>query len=151
MKSILKSTAPIVGRSATMQRRLLLDLLRKAEGHLDADQLYRKAREREPRISLATVYRNLKLFKERGMIRESGLGESHAHYEISGEAEHHHLICLRCGRVIEFDSPLVVRAKEKIGRDEGFDILSVHLQMEGYCPKCKQPGAAHGGVSPSQQ
>jgi len=138
MKTIRKHTSQIAGRPVTTQRSLLLELIRQADGHLDANELYRRAREKETRISLATVYRNLKLFKELGLIAESNLGETHSHYEIKGTAEHHHLVCLGCGQVIEFDSPLIAEAAAGIQREKGFDITSAQLKMEGYCPKCKQ-------------
>jgi Fur family transcriptional regulator, ferric uptake regulator len=138
MKSIRKYSNQIAGRPVTNQRSLLLELIRQADGHLDADELHRRAREKEPRISLATVYRNLKLFKELGLIAESNLGETHSHYEIKGTGEHHHLVCLGCGRVIEFDSPLIAKVVAKTKREKGFDITSVQMKLEGYCPKCKE-------------
>ena len=138
MKTIRNHSGQIAGRPVTTQRRLLLELIRQANGHLDADELYRRARAKEPRISLATVYRNLKLFKELGLIAESNLGETHSHYEIKGAGEHYHLVCLGCGKVIEFDSPLIAKAVARTQRENGFDITSVQLKMEGYCPKCKQ-------------
>lgn len=138
MNIILKNNGELPGRSVTIQRRLLLELIRSAKGHLDADELFRRAKEQEPRISLATVYRNLKLFKELGLIAESNLGEAHSHYEIRGTVEHHHLICLGCGLVVEFDSPLIAKAKAKIQQQKGFDIVSAQLKMKGYCPKCKR-------------
>jgi len=137
MKSIRKYSR-IAGRPVTNQRSLLLELIRQADGHLDADELYRRAREKEPRISLATVYRNLKLFKEMGLIAESNLGDTHSHYEIKGATEHHHLVCLGCGQVIEFDSPLIAKAVAKTKREKGFDITSAQLKLEGYCPKCNE-------------
>jgi len=63
-------TQDLKGQRVTSQRRLLLDLIRQSEGHLDADELYRLAKEREPRISLSTVYRTLRLFKELGLVEE---------------------------------------------------------------------------------
>jgi len=138
MQTIRNYSNQIEGRPLTPQRRLLLDLIRQADGHLDADELYRRAKEREPRVSLATVYRNLRLFKELGLITESDLGEAHSHYEIKGTGEHHHLVCLGCGLIIEFDSPLIAKAAAKLQRENGFDITSVQLQLEGYCPKCQQ-------------
>jgi len=138
MKTILKNSGKMAGRSVTAQRRLLLELIRRAKEHLDADELFRRAKDQEPRISLATVYRNLKLFKELGFIAESNLGEAHSHYEIKGAREHHHLVCLGCGLVVEFDSPLIAEAKAGIQRGKGFDIVSAQLKMEGYCSKCKQ-------------
>ncbi len=138
MNTIRNNSSPIAGRVITTQRRLLIDLIRQAKGHLDADELYRRAKKKEPRISLATVYRNLKLFKELGLIAESNLGETHSHFEIKGKVEHHHLVCLGCGEVIEFDSPLIAKAVTRIQRENGFDITSVQLKLEGYCPRCKE-------------
>ncbi|MDD4996990.1 MAG: transcriptional repressor [Syntrophales bacterium] len=137
MKTILKYFDKVSGRSVTNQRRLLLELIRSAQGHLDADELFRQAKKHKPRISLATVYRNLKLFKELGLIAESNLGKAHSHYEIKGTVEHHHLVCLGCGLVVEFDSPLITAAKTRIQKEKGFDIVTSQLKMEGYCPKCK--------------
>ncbi|MCJ7807105.1 MAG: transcriptional repressor, partial [Dehalococcoidia bacterium] len=72
----------LTGQRVTSQRRLILDILRHSEGHLDADELYRLAKEREPRISLATVYRNLNLFKELGLVEGRHFTEDHHHYEV---------------------------------------------------------------------
>jgi len=105
---------------------------------VDADELYRRARAKGLRISLATVYRNLKLFKELGLIVESNLGETHSHYEIKGTVEHYHMVCLGCGQVIEFDSPLIAEAAAGIQQENGFDITSIQLKLKGYCPNCKQ-------------
>ena len=137
MKTILKYFDKASGCSVTNQRRLLLELIQEAQGHLDADELFRRAKKHKPRISLATVYRNLKLFKELGFIAESDLGETHSHYEIKGAVEHHHLVCLSCGLIIEFDSPLIAAAKTRIQKENGFDVVSSKVKMEGYCPKCK--------------
>ncbi|MCK4722357.1 MAG: transcriptional repressor, partial [Dehalococcoidia bacterium] len=93
------------GQRITSQRRLLLDLLRQSEGHLDADELYRRAKEQEPRLSLSTVYRSLRLFKELGLIEERHFIEEHHHYEARSETEHHHVVCRGCGKVIEFECP----------------------------------------------
>lgn len=138
MKIIRKSEGQIAGRPVTSQRSLLLDIICQANRHLDADELYRLAKNKEPRISLATVYRNLKLFRELGLIVESNLGDTHSHYEIKSAAGHHHLVCLGCGQIIEFDSPSIAKATAKIQRENDFDITSIQLKMEGYCPKCKK-------------
>lgn len=136
MKSIRKYQNKITGRSITTQRSLLLDIIREANSHLDADELYRRAKNKNSHISLATVYRNLKLFKELGLITESNLSDTHSHYEIKG-LTHHHLVCIRCGKIIEFDSPLISKAVTKARRENNFDITTVQLKLEGYCPKCK--------------
>jgi Fur family ferric uptake transcriptional regulator len=120
----------------TSQRRLLLDLLNQSEGHLDADELFRLAKEREPRISLSTVYRNLSLFKELGLIQERHLADEHHHYEVKGKREHYHLVCLNCGTVVEFQSPLAKRMKEDISKSTGFEILDGDIRLNGYCERC---------------
>lgn len=122
----------------TSQRRLLLDLLRHSKGHLDADELYRLAKEREPRLSLSTVYRSLRLFKELGLVEERHFAEEHHHYEAKGEVEHHHLVCLGCGKVVEFEYPLTKRMKKDVSNQTGFEILSGEVYLEGYCDRCRQ-------------
>ncbi len=122
----------------TGQRRLLLDLLNQSEGHLDADELYRLAKEREPRISLSTVYRNLSLFKELGLIEERHFADEHHHYEVKGKREHYHLVCLNCGKVVEFQSPMAERMKEDISKKTGFEILDGDIRLEGYCERCSR-------------
>jgi Fe2+ or Zn2+ uptake regulation protein len=126
----------LTGQRVTSQRRLILDILRHSEGHLDADELYRLAKEREPRISLATVYRNLNLFKELGLVEERHFTEEHHHYEVKRKRKHHHLICLGCGRVVEFEYPLTRQMKEHISRKSGFKVLNTEVSMEGYCERC---------------
>jgi Fur family ferric uptake transcriptional regulator len=137
MRTIRNNLYEIKGRPITNQRRILLDIIRQTEGHLDADEIYRQAKLRDSRISLATVYRNLKLFKEIDIIVESQLGDTHSYYERKDLAEHYHLVCLGCGRVIEFDSPLIARAVNKIKKDNGFKTTSIQLKITGYCKECQ--------------
>src|SRR5512134_1872772 len=94
------------GLRVTSQRALILDIIRNGKGHLDADEVYRLARRKQSRISLSTVYRTLQTLKKAGLIDEVHFDENHHHYEVRASAEHHHLVCLGCGRVIEFEYPL---------------------------------------------
>ncbi len=126
------------GQRVTSQRRLLLDLLRHSEGHLDADELYRLAKEKEPRLSLSTVYRSLHLFKELGLVEERRFTDEHHHYEAKGKTEHHHLICLGCGKVIEFEHHLTAKMKDDVSRQSGFEIIDTEVYMEGYCESCRR-------------
>ena len=129
-------------RPSTPQRRLLLDTLREAKGHLDARELYRRAVERDPHISLATVYRNLQLFKELGIVEERRLDEVHCYYEIRGATEHYHRVCTACGRVMEFESFLVGDLVAEVQRNSDFEVTRAVLYLEGYCPECKGKGKA---------
>jgi Fur family ferric uptake transcriptional regulator len=122
----------------TAQRILLLELLRRSGGHVDADELYRLARKKNTRISLSTVYRNLQLFKRLGLIEERHFDEEHHHYEVKSSEEHQHLLCVRCGKVVEFDYPAGRKFREDIGKKYNFDIASVEIHITGLCSDCRE-------------
>ena len=126
------------GLKATSQRALILDIIRKGGGHLDADEIYRRARRKEPRISLSTVYRSLLKFKELGLVGEYHFDDSHHHYEVKPSVNHHHLMCLECGRVIEFDYDVLGEVMRQVPGAAGFEITETELRIAGYCAKCKQ-------------
>ena len=127
----------IKDRPVTAQRQLLLDMLRQAKGHLDAKELYRRAIETDRNISLATVYRNLRLFKELGLVDELRLDEVHCYYEMKRGTEHYHLVCVSCGRIVEFENVLVTRIVAEVQDGSGFEVSRAVLHVEGYCHKCR--------------
>jgi len=122
----------------TAQRTLLLEMLRHSGGHVDADGLYHRARKKNPRISLSTVYRNLQLFKKLGLIDEHHFDEEHHHYEVKSGAEHQHLLCINCGKVVEFDYPVSKKFRENIGKKYDFDIRGVEIHVTGLCSNCRK-------------
>ena len=122
----------------TNQRALILEIIHHGEGHLDADEVYRRARDRQPRLSLSTVYRTLRRFKELGLIEEVHFDEAHHHYELKPLAEHHHLVCLGCGRIIEFHYPLSRYVKRNVPEAKDFQIVETEIRMTGYCANCRQ-------------
>lgn len=126
------------GRRLTSQRRLLLEILNECHGHLDAEAIYALAKERDSNISLATVYRTLKVLKEIGVIQERILDSEgqKRHYEMAAKA-HYHFTCLECGRVIEFESPLVERASREVAGQLDLEIVHTRLHLDGYCPDCR--------------
>lgn len=126
------------GKRVTSQRALILDIIQKGRGHLDADEIYRRARAVQPRISLSTVYRTLKAFKEPGLIEELHFDESHHHYEMKPARKHHHLVCLGCGKVIEFQYSLARQLKRGVPEIEDFEIVDAELHLTGYCSQCRQ-------------
>ena len=129
---------PIQGHPLTVQRRLILELLRDTEGHIDAKELYRRASARDEYISPATVYRTLNLFKELGLVDEMRLGKIRCYYEIKQSPEHQHLVCQGCGRVIEFQDPLIEQLIEAVRRGHDFKVTKAKLYLEGYCPECEE-------------
>lgn len=126
----------VTGLRATSQRALILEIIRR--GHLDADEIYRQAREKQANISLSTVYRTLRMFKKLGLVAELHFDEEHHHYEVKPSAEHHHLVCLSCGKVMEFKYPLSPRMKRNILREKDFEVTGVEIRMTGYCSKCRK-------------
>jgi Fur family ferric uptake transcriptional regulator len=136
MRNIRKTNKEIKGRPVTSQRRLLLSIIKKACGHINAKELYRRASRKNQSISLATVYRTLRLFKELGLIQERKLGQLYCSYEIKESADHQHLVCRSCGKVIEFESPLLGQVVEHLKEEHGFNLIKIELYMEGYCQEC---------------
>ena len=126
------------GKRSTASRQLLLELLREANGHLDADELHQQARRKKPSLSLSTVYRSLKLFKELGLVEEHQIDGTRRCYEPKPEARHHHLVCPGCGRIIEFKCATTEKLKARIGRKEGFEVTEAEVRLAGYCPQCRQ-------------
>ena len=124
------------GLRMTRQRALILEIIR--QGHLDADEVYRRARDKQPRFSLSTVYRTLRRLRELGLVDELHFDEAHHHYEVKPSAEHHHLVCLGCGKIVEFECKLSQRMKQDLARKQGFEVTGVEINMTGYCSKCRQ-------------
>jgi len=131
-------TIQMQGHFLTAQRRLLLELIRNAERHLDAKELYQRARVRDESIGPATVYRTLNLFKELGLVDERKLGKVCCCYELKKSSEHQHLVCQGCGKVIEFQNPHFQKLIKAVQREHGFKITKAELCLEGYCEQCEQ-------------
>ncbi|MBA7629504.1 Peroxide-responsive repressor PerR [subsurface metagenome] len=134
----IRKTLNVAELRATNQRELILEIIRHGQGHLDADEIYRRARQKQPHLNLSTVYRNLQKFKKLGLVEELHFDESHHHYEVKPSAEHHHLVCLGCGRVIEFGLPLRRYLKRNVSEAKDFDIIDTEIRITGYCSRCRQ-------------
>ncbi len=138
MAEISREALSMTGARVTSQRALILEVIRQGEGHLDADEVYRRAREKRPRLSLSTVYRTLRMFKKLGLVEELHVDDAHHHYEMKLPAEHHHLVCLGCGKVIEFHYPLSRYVKRDVAEAKGFEIVNSEVRVTGYCAKCRR-------------
>ena len=128
------------GTRVTGQRALILEIIQEGEGHLDASEIHRRARLKEPRLSLSTVYRTLRRFKDLGLVDEVHIDDALHHYEAKQTAQHHHLICLDCGQVIEFSYPLIRELRKMVPDVRGFDFVSAELRAVGYCSRCRRSG-----------
>lgn len=126
------------GLRNTAQRTLIMDIIRQGQGHLDADEVHRRAKLKQPRLSLSTVYRTLQKLKGLGLIEELHFDEAHHHYEIKPPTEHHHLVCLNCGKIIEFEYPLARLVKKNAPEAKGFEITGSEVRLTGYCAECQK-------------
>jgi Fur family ferric uptake transcriptional regulator len=133
-----RQTLYLTGLRVTNQRALIMGILQQGNGHLDADEVYRRAREKQPRLSLSTVYRTLQALKKVGLVEEVHIDETRHCYEIKPTTEHHHLVCLECGRVVEFQYPLARLVKRKVAEAKDFEITGSEVRMTGYCPACRE-------------
>ena len=125
-------------RRSTGQRQLILDIIQQADRHLDADEIYQQARQKQPSISLSTVYRSLQLFKSLGLIEEHQFDSVRRYYETTARTKHQHLVCQGCGRIFEFNCTSTERLKSRISKEEGFMVTDAEVHLAGYCPECQQ-------------
>jgi len=125
------------GMRLTPQRKAILDVLDDTAVHLDAEGVYHQAKVRDPKISLATVYRTLAVLRELGLIQQRHLtpDDQRGYYELA-DRQHYHFTCLRCGRVIEFDTPLMSQLQQEIADEMGVRVVQARLYLEGYCAVC---------------
>jgi Fur family ferric uptake transcriptional regulator len=125
---------------STRQRRLLLDILREAGTHLDAKELFQRAIQKNPRVSLASVYRNLHLFEDLGLVDGKRLDRTRCYYEIKRSTHHYDVICNVCGRVMEFESPMIEKLVDEVQQNSAFRVTKAVLYLEGYCRQCEDKG-----------
>ncbi len=118
------------GLKMTDQRRIIARVISDAEDHPDVETVYRRATEIDPRISIATVYRALKLFEDANILVRHDFGEGRARYEETGE-HHEHLIDIESGEVIEFVDAELEALKEKVAARLGYDLVDHRLELYG--------------------
>ena len=142
------------GLKMTGQRRVIARVLSEAEDHPDVEELYRRASASDARISIATVYRTVRLLEEKGILARRDFGGGRARYEPTAHGRHYHLIDVETGKVIEFEDQEHERLMQAIAARLGFDLVSHRLELFGSRRKAKreavpaEPRAPGGGRSP---
>ena len=131
MSEQILSKCEAFGLRMTDQRRTIAAVLEEAEDHPDVEELYARASARDPRISIATVYRTVKLFEEAGILEKHEFDGGRARYEIAGGDHHDHLIDLQSGDVIEFVDPEIEALQEKIAEKLGYRLKGHRLELYG--------------------
>jgi Fur family ferric uptake transcriptional regulator len=119
------------GLRMTDQRRVVARVITAAEDHPDVEELYARAAQVDPRISLATVYRTVKIFEEAGLLERLEFGDGRARYEDAERDHHDHLIDVNTGQVIEFVDPEIEALQERIAARLGYRLIGHRLELLG--------------------
>ncbi len=140
--SSLKAELNERGWRMTPQREQILQVFQNLNKghHLSAEDLYQLLQRENQHISLSTIYRTLKLMARMGILRELELAEGHKHYELNQPYpyHHHHLICVRCNKTIEFKSDSILKVGSKTAKKEGYHLLDCQLTIHAICPSCQR-------------
>ncbi len=124
----------------TPQRRIIMEIFSQNQGkHLSAEDVYGMVKKTHPEIGFATIYRTLDLFAELDILQKIDFGDGRGRFEFSESKVHyhHHLICLKCGSVAEFDDDLLETLESIIEKKNRFQIVDHQLKFYGYCEKCR--------------
>jgi len=124
------------GLKRTRQRDAILDVFLDSKGHTTSEEIFQRVREESPSIGYTTVYRTMKLLCDAGLAQERNFDDGITRYEV--EQEHHdHLVCTRCGKIVEFECEEIESAQERIAAKLDFQVLRHRHELYGHCSACR--------------
>jgi len=128
------------GYKLTTQRRVILDaIIENQEKHLNPEEIYDIVKIKYPEIGIATVYRTLQLLEKLNIINKLNFDDGYNRYELNKNSDnHHHLICLKCGKVMEVKLDLLEKLENEIEEENGFKIVDHNVKFFGYCADCQE-------------
>ena len=125
------------GLKITLPRIKILQILESAEvHHVSAEDVYKLLLASGEEIGLATVYRVLTQFEQAGLVVRHNFDGGHSVFELASEEHHDHIVCVRCGKVEEFNDSKIEKRQEEVASQFGFELTDHHLNMYGLCPDC---------------
>jgi Fur family ferric uptake transcriptional regulator len=124
------------GLKLTPQRRLIVDVIHEATGHLTAEEIIKDVQARMPGVNKSTIYRTLELLENAGCVYKSELGNEFI-YHHDEEGHHHHLVCSRCGKTVDCDENLFTPVQRSLKNKYNFSVDFKHIVMTGICEKCR--------------
>jgi Fur family ferric uptake transcriptional regulator len=136
MSSRLEQRCIEKGLKMTSQRRVIARVLSESDDHPDVELLHQRTQKVDPKISMATVYRTMRLFEEAGVIDKHDFGDGRARYEESGEDHHDHLIDMKTGKVIEFSNEEIEKLQHVVAEKLGYKLVGHRLEL--YCLPLKK-------------
>lgn len=124
----------------TKQRELILQTFLESKRHVTSEDLYQTVREDHPNVGYTTVYRTMKLLVEAGLATERHFDDGITRYEI--EQDHHdHLVCVKCGKIQEFECEMIENRQREIAKGHGFQVLRHRHELYGHCKSCAEPAS----------
>jgi len=135
LKEIIKQK----GLKYTKQREIILETILESNKHLSAEELYNLIQEKYPeeRIGIATVYRAVSFLEDSKLISSISLDKDTKKFETNFKEHHDHLICIKCGKIVEFTNPKIEKEQEKIAKSHGFNLLEHDMYLYGICKDCQ--------------
>jgi len=139
LRGVLARHIERLGLKHSRQREVVADVFFAAEGHVAVEVLVQEVRRVEPRVSVATVYRTMKLLAECGLAMPRQFGGAQTRYERSAGRPHHdHLICTACGEIVEFESERIAELQRRVARRHGFEVDRRRVELYGRCAACRR-------------
>ncbi len=126
------------GLKHSRQRDVIAETFYAMGGHVPVDALVARVRRQDPHVSVATVYRTMKLLAECGLAVVRQFEDGQTRYEPAPAHHHDHLICKSCGRIVEFENPRIEELQLRVARSHGFEVESHRLELYGRCGECRQ-------------
>lgn len=130
-------TLKTTGVRITPQRHAILEYLIESMSHPTADDIYKALEHRFPNMSVATVYNNLRVFRESGLVRELTYGDNASRFDFV-TSKHYHIICESCGKIVDFHYPGLDEVEHLAAHVTGFKVNSHRLEVYGICPECAE-------------
>ncbi|WP_026089313.1 MULTISPECIES: peroxide-responsive transcriptional repressor PerR [Bacillus] len=134
----LKEALDILKKSSvriTPQRHAILEYLIDSMSHPTADEIYKALEGKFPNMSVATVYNNLRVFREAGLVKELTYGDSSSRFDFT-TSDHYHVICVKCGTIVDFHYPGLDEVEQLASHVTGFKVFQHRMEVYGECPSC---------------
>ncbi len=126
------------GLKHSSQREQILQVLFLAKEHLTPEEIHQRVKELSPGIGLATVYRTLSFLEKEHLVNSISFGNEGKKYELNRGEHHDHMICLECGKILEFYDEELERLQEAVAKNSGFKLLTHEMILYGICPECRK-------------
>jgi Fur family ferric uptake transcriptional regulator len=130
---------------------MVLDIIHDSRGHVSAEEIHQRVRQRYPFVNISTIYRTLNLVKKLHLISETDLGDGCVRYELLEKGRHHHLVCHRCGQSFAFEHEILKPLRARLLREYGFTADLDHFAIFGLCRRCRPAEGKAGAGEESQR